>query len=158
MNRFEIKLTDFENNFEAGPVEFLILNAQFDEINTINGDREVLKVDIKLTNQSDKTKTIVLKNHLIFIDLNQRSLFHQFVISVKEVLNEKPMIAKNLIGLSGVVELKYYQKDGADVSYERFNNWQFKFSVNETEETLKEHFTSCVGPASFDVTDDDIDF
>lgn len=144
-----INLTDFTNQWEEGRVNFLILNAKFDEISTVRGESEVLKLDLELTKIGEKTAKMTLRNHLLFIDYTQKSLFHQFILAANDVLDSKSFTAENLIGLAGEAELKYYQREGSKFSFERMFDWRFKFLPKETEKVLKHHF---------DVNDSDIDF
>lgn len=153
-NKKEFRLSDFESAIKEGSNRFIILDANYDTISTKNGDREVLKLDIELSDEANPSKRRTLKNHMIFIDLTTGSRFHLFAQAVIRGLNTTTFIPEDLIGKKGQTSLSYYKPEGSDRSYNRLNDWVFDFPQEKVNEKLQEY----VGEDEFDLTEEDINF
>lgn len=153
-NKKEFRLSNFEPAVNEGTNRFLILNAESDTISTKNGDREVLKLDVELSDVENPTKTMTLKNHMLFIDFTIRSRFHLFSQAVIRGLNVTTFTPVDLIGKKGSVSLSYYRPEGSNRTFDRLNDWLFDFPREQVNEQLQAY----MGEDNFELTDEDIDF
>lgn len=153
-NQKKFSLKDFKPAIKEGTNRFLILGADNDTISTKNGDREVLKLDIELSDEAEPSKKMVVNNHMVFVDDTPRSMFYFFIEAVQKGLNVTGFDPEDLVGKKGSLRLSYYRPEGSDRSFERLNDWVFDFPQKLVNEQLQEY----IGEENFELTDEDINF
>lgn len=141
LNEKKIKLSDFKG-VGVGLNRFKILDAEYDEIPTRNGNKEVVRLDVELIDNLDRTKRLQISNHILFIDLNTTSQFHRFVQSITDALGTEDFSPKAVIGLEGRVTLSHYRPEGSDFTFNRLNGWTFDAPESRVSEELESYVES----------------
>lgn len=155
MKNKTIKFSDLGRGLSAGDVNFRILDADWDQITTKNnGVSDVLRLNLKLTDMEEPSKSMAIPNHLIFEDTSARSLFTQFFLEVQRVVDVEEMEVENLINLNGTVNLNYTP----ETKYPKLYNWRFISPPEDNRSALQEYIAEVSSQDSSELTEEDIDF
>lgn len=150
-----ISLDAFEPRVPDGPVKFLVLDGRYDELETKNGKREILKLDLELQELHNSNKKNEKKSINLFVDYNQGSFFHQFVQAVVEGAFITAFQPSKLINLKGQATLSHYQPEGYKFGFPQLSDWVFYQSNQKLTEALEKYQEDDM---NFNIDEDDINF
>lgn len=143
-----IYLSEFEPKVNDGPVEFVILGAEYDTITTKRGkNSEIVKLKLELQELNNPSSDKEVKNINLFVDRNPGGPFHRFIAASLKALSTTAFRPSLLINLRGKAVLSRHRPEGSDFSFPRVNDWIFYKSNEEVANAL----------ASYQ-EDNDIDF
>jgi len=151
-----ISLDAFEPNVPDGPVSFLVLDAKYDVLNTKNGKKDILKLEVEVQELHNSNGKREEKSVNLFIDYNQGSFFHQFVQAVAEGALMTAFQPSKLINLKGQATLSHYQPEGYKFGFPQLNDWVFYQSNEKTLEALEKYQED--EDINFELSEEDINF
>lgn len=167
-----IQINNFVKKVEEGSVEFLVLNAKYDEKSTRNGVKEIVQLELEIQNSHQPNGRKEKISITLFIDYFEGSQFYRFVSAVAEGVGLTAFEPSDLIGLKGQANLSYQKPEGYTFAFPRLHDWVFYQRDEKVAEALAEYETEEVEEVeeretaeeverkklNFDVTDEEINF
>lgn len=137
-NEEVIYLDDFKEKVSDGPVNFLIMDAEYDTIKTKkNEDVQIIKLKVQVQELDNPLGDKEVKNINLFINKTPRSSFHRFVKAVLGVAQTNAFTPSLLINLKGQAMLSHYTPKGSEYAYPQLNDWVFYASSDEVSKELE---------------------
>src|SRR5690625_3826460 len=136
-----IKINDFVKKVEEGQVDFLVLNAKYDEKSTRNGVKEIVQLELEIQNSHQLNGRKKKISITLSIDNFEGTQFYRFVSAVAEGVGLTAFEPNDLIGLKGQASLSYLKPEGYTIAFPRLHDWLFYQRDEKVAEALAEYET-----------------
>lgn len=138
-NEKSIFLSQFKPSVEDGPINFTVLDAMYDDIDTKNGVKQIVKMKVELQERDNEDGDKAVKSINIFTDFTPGGRFYKFVLASVTALSTTSFQPSKLIGLKGEAVLSHYQPEGSDLSFPQLNDWVFYKKDEKVEKAIAKY-------------------